>query len=142
MAKIKFKDIKDAFEHISFAPMYSITAFLNLQTGEIHFFSDDFEHEELSENIDDFLDNENYIEIPHETELNLGSNIVFKFTSIHLSGEIEKVHQFFRRKGAYSKFKGLLEQRNLLDEWYSFESEIQTKALLEWCKENNINVKV
>jgi len=42
----------------------------------------------------------------------------------------------------HTKFKNLLEVKGLLDKWYAFENEEQTKALREWCKDNDINIEV
>ncbi|MCK5351545.1 hypothetical protein KAJ77_03150, partial [bacterium] len=44
----------------------------------------------------------------------------------------------FRRKGAYGRFKGLLEQKGLLEEWYAFEEEKTRERLLRWCEENGV----
>ena len=46
----------------------------------------------------------------------------------------------FRRKGAYSNYKALLERRGLLDEWYDIENSREEQALRRWCKENEIEL--
>jgi hypothetical protein len=71
--------------------------------------------------------------------LDLGKPLVLEFSAMYLSDNLEKVNSFFHKKGAYSKFKNLLEEKRLLDKWYAFEKEEQNKALRQWCKENNIN---
>jgi hypothetical protein len=60
---------------------------------------------------------------------------------MHLSDNFEQVNSFFHKKGAYSKFKNLLEVKGLLDKWYAFEEKEQNKALREWCKDNDINIE-
>ena len=87
---------------------------------------------------DDIYESDHYIEIPHKNELDLGKALVLNFTSLHMQSEIEKVYSIFRKKGAYSRFKDLLESKGLLDEWYKFEEKRQKEALIEWCEENNI----
>lgn len=141
MPKIKFEDIENAFEYVSMAPMYTNSAFVNRRTGDIFYYSEYAGIEELPEGIEDVEDifeDENFIDIPHKNELDLGKNLAIQFISINLPAEVETAYAFFRKRGAYSKFKNLLEQRNLLDEWYAFETEMQTKALKSWCQSINL----
>ena len=53
----------------------------------------------------------------------------------------EQNHSFFRKKGAYSKLKNLLEAIGLLAKLYAFEEAERSKALKEWCKDNDIIVE-
>ena len=110
-------------------------AYLCSKTGDIFYTSEMGDSDELPE---DIYENEQYIEIPHKNELDLGKDLVLDFTSMHMPNEIEKIYSIFRKKGAYSKFKNLLESKGLLEEWYPFEEKRKNEALREWCKENNI----
>ena len=133
---IKFSDIEDAFFFVSMGEMYTNSAILSIKTGQVLYISDFGDSDELPEDIDD--DPDKYIEIPHKNELNLGKPLVLEFSAMYLSDNLEKVNSFFHKKGAYSKFKNLLESKGLLDKWYQFEEEEQNKALREWLKENDI----
>jgi len=55
---------------------------------------------------------------------------------------LNRVYSIFHRKGAYSRYKDLLERKGLLDEWYEYENERQKAALKEWCRENNIEIRL
>ena len=136
---IKFSDIEDAFFFVSMGEMYMNSAILRIKTGQVLYISDFGDSDELPEDIDD--DPDKYIEIPHKNELNLGKPLVLEFSAMHLPDNLEKVNSFFHKKGAYSKFKNLLEAKGLLDKWYAFEKEEQNKALREWCKDNDINIE-
>lgn len=134
---VEFKDILEAFEFVSFDSMYEHQAFLDKSTGKLYYhseFGDDMD--ELPEDIDD----EKYIEIPHKRELGLGKNLALNFAYLHLPNEAEEIESIFRRKGAYSRFKALLERKGIIDKWYEFESQAEEKALREWCKENGTEV--
>ena len=134
---INFQEIMDAFDFVSFGPMYEHQAFLCKETGKIYWHSelgDDIE--ELPEDIDD----EKYIEIPHKNELGLGKNLVLDFAYQHLPDEAEEIGSIFRRKGAYSKFKALLERKGIIDKWYAFDSEANEKSLREWCEDVGIEI--
>jgi hypothetical protein len=133
---IKFRDIEDAFFFVSMGEMYMNSAILCIETGEIFYISDFGDSDELPEDIDD--DNDKYIEIPHKNELDLGKPLVLEFSAMYLPDNLEKVNSFFYQKGAYSRFKNLLEEKVLLEKWYAFEKAEQENALMEWIKENNI----
>lgn len=135
---IEFEEIMDAFEFVSFDHTKQSSAFLNKETGQVYFRSEfDNIFEELPEDIDD----EKYIAIPHKLDLGLGRDLVFDFAYQFLPNEIETITSLFSRKGAYSRFKSLLEDRALLDKWYEFESKANEEALRLWCEANEIETR-
>jgi hypothetical protein len=135
---ISFSDIANAFFFVSMDQMFMHNAYLCKETGEIFYTSEMGDSDELPEDIND---PEKYIAIPHKNELDLGKALVIEFTSEYLSEELDKVYSIFRHKGAYSRYKDLLERKGALEDWYKFENERQELALKEWCRENNIEIK-
>ena len=135
--KIQFDDIENAFFFISMGPTYGNQAILCKETGKIYYISELGDSDELPDDIDD---PDQYIEIPHKNELDLGKNLVFQFVSEQIPGEIERIEKIFRKKGAYSRFKELLEQKALLDQWHRFEDTRRSEALRQWCKDNGIDI--
>ncbi len=137
--EIKFSEIDTAFTFVSFGAQYEHYAYLNKKTGETYYISElGDSDEDLPE---DLYENEDYIEIPHKNDLNLGRNLVFEFVANRLPEDLDKVHDFFRKKGAYSCFKDLLERRSLLEEWFQFENEEAEKELRNWCRINKIKIE-
>jgi len=134
---ISFSDIEDAFFFVSMDQMFMHNAYLCKETGQIFNASEMGDSDELPEDIDD---PEKYISIPHKNELDLGKALVIEFTSEYLPEELDRVYSIFRSKGAYSRYKDLLERNGALDDWYKFENERQKVALKEWCRENNIEI--
>ncbi|MCP4667247.1 MAG: hypothetical protein GY849_12870 [Deltaproteobacteria bacterium] len=110
-------------------------AYLRKETGQTFYTSEMGDSDELPEDIDD---PDKYITIPHQNDLELGKAIVFEFTSKYLPEELDRVNSIFRRRGAYSRYKDLLDRKGLLDEWHKFEDERRKMALKQWCLENNI----
>ena len=135
---ISFSDIEDAFFFVSMDQQYMHNAYLCKETGEMFYASEIGDSDELPEDIDDL---EKYIAIPHKNELDLGKTLVIEFTSTYLPEELKKVYLIFRHRGAYSRYKDLLESKDALEDWYKFENERQKVALKEWCQENNIEIK-
>ena len=133
---ISFDEIENAFFFVSMDQQYMHSAYLCKETGQIFYTSEMGDSDELPEDIDD----PKYISIPHRNNLDLGKPLVIEFTSEYLPDELEKVYSIFRSKGAYSRYKELLESKGFLDKWYEFEDERQKVALKEWCRENSIEI--
>ena len=135
--KIKFDDIENAFLFASIGGMYENQAILCKETGEIYYISEMGDSDDLPDDVDE---SNKYIEIPHKNELNLGRNLVSQFVSKHIPEETVNVEKIFRKKGAYSRFKALLEQKGLLNQWHDYENSRQSEALRKWCKDNKIDI--
>jgi len=134
---INFSKIEDAFLFVSSDQRFMNTAVLNRKTGEIFYRSELSGEDDFPEDVE----SENYIEIPHKNDLNLGRDLFFDFVLKYIPEKSDEVDSFFHRKGAYSNYKYLLENLNLLDKWYKFEDEKTKTVLLGWCRENGIQVE-
>jgi hypothetical protein len=131
-----FSEIEDAFLFVSSSPPFEHSAYLNKETGEIYYASEvggDFD--ELP---GDLEESDKYVSIPHKNDLDLGRDLVFAFVSANLPDEYGKVRGFFSGRGAYARYKDLLESKGRLEAWYEFEKQAIEEALRKWCTENNI----
>lgn len=135
---MKYSDIEDAFLFVSAAPPDEHYAYINKETGEAFYVSSLGDSDELP---DDLEENDKYINIPHKNDLNLGRNLAFDFISANLPAEFERIRGIFNKKGAYARFKDLLESRRQLEAWYEFERKATEEALREWCKENSVSLE-
>ena len=63
-----------------------------------------------------------------------------RFVTQELPDQADRVGGFFRHKGAYARFKDLLESEGLLEKWYNFEAAASDRALRDWCAENDIQI--
>ena len=64
----------------------------------------------------------------------------FELEDEELPEDFDSVEGFFRRKGAYRRFKDLLESRGKLERWHEFENAATERALLDWCEANDIRL--
>jgi len=135
--KIDFDDIKNAFDFVSMAPMYGNQGILCKDTGEFFYISEMGDSDELPDDIEDL---KKYIKIPHKNKLDLGKKLVMRFVIEFLPDDIYRVENFFKRKGAYSRFKSLLEKEGLLKEWHDYENKWRGIALKDWCSDNIIDI--
>ena len=53
----------------------------------------------------------------------------------------EQADEIFRRRGAYARFKQLLDFHGALEKWYEFEQESTEAALRNWCSENGVQLR-
>jgi hypothetical protein len=81
-----------------------------------------------------------YIAVPHQSELDLGRSLALRFAAEHLPRSREEVDGYFRKRGAYSRFKSLLERAGQLTAWYQYEQAAKEEALSKWCAENGFTV--
>ena len=135
---MKYEDLDSAFQWSSSGTPFENTALLHRQTGEVFLTS---MHEESDEDFpEDIEDGSIHIAAQHKNDLNLGRELVFDFVEAVAPQHLHKVESYFRQRGAYSKFKALLERESLIDEWYKFEAEANRKALLRWASENGLHI--
>ena len=135
---VSLKDLREAFEFVSAADAGEHQAFLCKQSGKLYC------HSELCEDLDilpdDIDDSEKFLPIPDKKELDLGKPLALDFAREFLPDDFDDVRQFFSRKGAYARFKDLLDRRASLDQWYDFEAKAEERALRLWCELNSIEV--
>jgi hypothetical protein len=101
---------------------------VSLDTGTIGWISETnpIEEDQLPDDLETF---DRYIAIPHTNELDLGNNLALRFVGDRLPDRYTDVQAFFRRRGAYARFKELLAAEGCLEEWYAFETESTERAL-------------
>ena len=133
--QVKITDIEMAIEFVS-PDMFGSKAYINIETGEIHYAGGLVDESEPS----DSYENGEYLSIPGKSDLDLGASVVIDFVDEYIPEKAQQVYKIFNRKGAYSRFKDLLESLNQLDNWFNYEQEALREAALEWCRENNIDV--
>jgi hypothetical protein len=129
-------DIELAFAFVSSDAPLMHQAYISLDTGQIYWFSELNQTEQ--ELPDDFKTSDRYIALPHKDELGLGRNLALSFAADELPDRYREVAAIFHRKGAYHRFKSLLESVALLEKWYKFEEAALDEALQDWCAANDM----
>jgi hypothetical protein len=135
---VRMKDIQEAFEFVCAGGGGEHEAFLCRQSGKVYC------HSELCDDLDilpdDIGDGEKFLQIPDKRGLDLGKPLALDFARQFLPGDFDDVLQFFSRRGAYARFKDLLDRKDVLDQWYDFEAKAEERALRMWCDLNSIEV--
>jgi hypothetical protein len=138
MITVKYDELLSAFDFVSAGTPFENKAYICMDTGAIHWVSVTLDLEE--EVPDDIETSNRYIAVPHKNDLDLGRNLALSFVNQELPDEYNTVANFFRHKGAYRRFKNLLETRAMLEKWLSFETKAYETALREWCQKNGIQL--
>ncbi|MER8576280.1 hypothetical protein NKH19_29445 [Mesorhizobium sp. M1338] len=123
---VSFKDILLAFEFVSSGGTGEHQAFLCKQSGTLYWHSE-FTGD-LDELPDDIDDSDKYAQIPDKKELDLGKPLALDFARQFLPDNVGDVQKIFSKRGAYARFKDLLQRRGALDRWYAFEANAEERA--------------
>lgn len=117
-------------------------AYVCRQTGKIYWVSGEPGLLDVEEEIPGDIDNiEKYLPVPNRRELDLGNHLVFDFAARHLEAKYEAIRGIFRHKGAYRRFREILEEQGALDAWYAFSEKRTLRALEEWCETGGFSVE-
>jgi len=141
MTTVSLDQLQGALDWVS-GDMLDNEAVICRQTGKIYWSTGESgildDQEELP---DDIADSKKYVPIPDRRDLGLGNRLAFDFAEQFLADQYDDVRDIFRRKGAYGRFKVLLEQRDLLEKWYVFSNERMLSSLEIWCESEGFVVE-
>lgn len=134
---VRFDDLLAGFEWVSAEPMGN-SAYVSRTTGQVHWASEGIEFDdELPADIDD---SSIYVGLPSKQDMGLGRALAQQFFREYMPSAYGQVAAFFHRRGAYAKFKELLERNGLLDAWHAHEANEVESALRAWAEEQGILV--
>jgi len=138
MPTVSLSELQGAVEWVS-NDDWDSEAYVCRLTGRIYWASREpgivDEEDEIPDDIDDI---EKYVAVPHQRDLDLGTKLVFDFAAEHLAQHYDDVRNIFRSKGAYGRFKALLERQGVLENWYAYSDARTLSALEEWCKSERL----
>jgi hypothetical protein len=134
---MKFAELELAFAFVNFSDPSDNSAYISRSTGETFVCSDLAGVDELPDDIDS---SDDYVEIPHRHDLDLGTQLVWDFVDREIPGLKDKVREFFAHRGAYGRYKSFLEELDLIEKWHRFEDDCTREALLKWCEDAGISI--
>ena len=94
---------------------------------------------ELIESLYDLENNpDNYIKLPGEdeiSELNMMINFCNSFNDFSIDDIVNKNTDDIKK---IQKIKKLIEEKNMLNDWYDFREQTEKQIAIDWCNKNNI----
>jgi hypothetical protein len=137
-APIPYEELELAHDWVSSAPRGENRALVSLDTGKIYWISPAGNLQKDDDLPDDSETSDRYLPVPHKNDLNLGTRLVHRFIGDAAPALQDAVYRIFRRHGAYSRYKDLLEQHGLIEVWYRYEADATRLELREWARENGL----
>jgi uncharacterized protein (DUF2164 family) len=137
-SSITLDDLEAALLWVSSASPFENSAFISRATGEVFYSSGTYDTEdELPEDMEDVT---LYCSVPHKNDLDLGRGLALRFVSEYLPEQERRIQDYFHRRGAYARFKDLLERTGHLEQWHQYEQKATKTALLAWAAEERLKV--
>ena len=133
-APLVLDELIEALDFVSASQLDEHQAYICKRTGRVFFVADGVDFDDAAELPDD-PEAEGYISVPHRRDLDLGRRLALKFIGNELPDLLEDARDIFSRKGAYYRFKRLLDANDALEKWYSYEERETEAALREWCED-------
>lgn len=138
MTTVSFTELLDAFQFTGFGTSGENAAYVCSETRAVYVTSSEVE---MEEDLPEDLETSNrYLLLPSNVDLRLGRDLALRFTEQAMPDAYDHVADIFRRKGAFGRFRQLLEHCDVLERWYRFEESETESALRRWCEENDLQV--
>jgi hypothetical protein len=138
MIIVHYAELRNAFEFVSSGSRKEHQAYICGDTGAIYWHSNVIDLED--EVPDDLETSDRYLPVPHKNMLKLGQSLALEFIDMEIPDAYNTVANLFRKRGAYRRFRELLQSVNLLEKWYAFEKNASDVALMAWCAEQEIQL--
>ena len=133
--KVKLGVILDAIEMAD----DNYTYFLDLETGDSVFLADELitglDNEGLEDEIEENL--ERYLRLPTKFEIR-EYHIMEEFIWTLKGERADKLDCAIRGRGAFRRFKDLVDRMGISQQWYDFQAEYYRKLAIEWCQEHGL----
>ena len=131
--KVKLSDIIDAIE---MADQFSEN-FLDRETGEIVWISDMAMSEDEKEEACDRLDEHGFYRLPTSYDIH-EYGIMEEFVCSLPQPMQNKLSQAISGRGAFRRFKNMICQLGIEEQWYEYQASAYRRKAIEWCKENQL----
>lgn len=117
-------------------------AFVCRESGRVYMTSEEDFGVELEPDLPSDIDDvEKYAIVPTRQDLRLGKRLAVRFVQASLPERLEETYEMFAARGAYARFKDMLEREQALDAWYAFEAEAIERGLREWADSEALAVE-
>ncbi|MFI8747368.1 hypothetical protein ACIGKL_19685 [Pseudomonas sp. NPDC077186] len=135
---LKLDDLLAAYEWVSAGEVSTAdaAAYVCRTTGQVYWSGEGID-EALPEDIDD---DSRYAAVPGKRDFDLGRPLVMRFVAEQMPESYNLVREYFHKRGAYSRFKSLLERAGRLEAWYRYEEAATEAALRDWCREQDLTL--
>lgn len=131
---VDIEDLTAAFEWVSSdgAAGIGAQAFVCRDTGKVIWIGDGIDEAPP----EDIEDSQRYLPVPDARGFDMGKHLVFRFIAEYLPSADDEVSDMFRRRGAYSRLRQLLDRKGLWNQWNAYQAAAIERELRQWCEDN------
>ena len=135
---VSLDDLESALQWVSAAGPFENAAYISKTTGQIFYSSSTQDTaDELPDDVDDAT---LFCSVPHKNDLDLGRALAYRYVEARMPQEYRTVQEIFHRRGAYARYKDLLQRSGHLESWYEYERSAIESALLVWAESCGLRV--
>lgn len=115
------------------------TYFLDLETGDSVFLADELITGLDNEGLEDEIEEnpERYLRLPTKFEIH-EYHIMEEFIWTLKGERADKLDCAIRGRGAFRRFKDLVDRMEISQQWYDFQAEYYRKLAIDWCQEHGL----
>lgn len=139
IAPLLLSELIDAIDFVSASQSDEHQAYICTRTGRIFCVADGIDGDD-ADALPDNPEADGYIAVPHRRDLDLGKGLALKFVAEKLPAFLGEARDIFSRKGAFRRFKHLIEAKGRLEQWFAFEEHATEAAARDWCRDVGITL--
>ena len=129
---IKLSEIRDALYDVSMGT----SCYFNTKTNEILWYWDFNKEESTYTEEDEFNDDIiSMFNFYSKNDYDIMQDFIYHISNDSLRNELFNAT---RGKGAFYRFREIIDYRNITNDWYKFQDDEYKKIAEEWCADNKI----
>lgn len=129
---IKLSEIRDALYDVSMGT----SCYFNTKTNEILWYWDFNKEESTYTEEDEFNDDIiSMFNFYSKNDYDIMQDFIYHISNDSLRNELFNAT---RGKGAFYRFREIIDYRNITNDWYKFQDDEYKKIAEEWCTDNKI----
>lgn len=141
-AVVALDELVQALDWVSDLSSADNMAFVCRESGRVFMTSEEDFGVELEPDLPPDLDDAaKYAIVPSRQDLRLGKRLAVRFVQASLPSRLEETYTMFAARGAYARFKDMLESEQALEAWYAFEAEAVERGLREWAESEALEMQ-
>ncbi|MCL2525254.1 MAG: hypothetical protein FWF20_08365 [Betaproteobacteria bacterium] len=138
LTQVHLSELLEALDWVSASGPFESVAYVSRESGRIYYHTD---ANDFGEALPDDVEDENlYVSVPRKRDLGLGQRLVLDFIGANAPDAYDQVRHFFHKRGAYARYKDLLDRRGLLGAWFAHEQQACEAAMREWAESEGFEV--
>jgi hypothetical protein len=131
--KVQLSEIIDAIDFTDDNTEY----YLDRETGEIVMINDEIMDRSECEELSEQLDEHGFYRLPSQFDID-DYRTMERFISTLSGSAADKLSRAISGRGAFRRFKDMVIDLGLSDQWYKFLDDAHRSVAIRWCEEKDL----